>query len=468
MKHLIKNYRHLIALALVLSVAITGLCLDIFDLRAAFVFVSLWQLVEMAMSKQQAGVFYLAPFTPEQWEESDKLLLETKAAFEKVNKLAERLAKVEIQQLESPQRVRWVGGKPVVSDGCAKAIASVFVLDCAKHDGALENMVPEDSKRKRVLALAAGVLGIEVKTALTTADIPLPTMYVPEVVELVLAYGAARKYATVFPLGSGVVKLPRLKVGEDEFGFLGVGTAGMSQSVPEKTVSTDVITFTANKAGGTIRIPYEIDEDTFIPIGQFLTRYISRQLAKLEDRSVFLADGTATYANITGIAPYCAANPTYQLQLGSGKTKPSDATLADFRNLRAKVSAAILGNMTADGKSNAAYYLHPTFEPMLRSLNTYPNFVVFEYVDGQPMLDGFPVRWIGVSQSYSTSAAANKPLAFFGDLSYWYLGERGQIRFEVSKEVFFATDELAMRAMERIDVQARAIDAMATLQTAAS
>jgi hypothetical protein len=34
--------------------------------------------------------------------------------------------------------------------------------------------------------------------------------------------------------------------------------------------------------------------------------------------------------------------------------------------------------------------------------------------------------------------------------------------------VFFATDELAMRALERIDVEAMAIDAMATLQTAGS
>ena len=31
----------------------------------------------------------------------------------------------------------------------------------------------------------------------------------------------------------------------------------------------------------------------------------------------------------------------------------------------------------------------------------------------------------------------------------------------------FATDELALRALERIDVQALAVDAMATLKTAA-
>jgi len=34
--------------------------------------------------------------------------------------------------------------------------------------------------------------------------------------------------------------------------------------------------------------------------------------------------------------------------------------------------------------------------------------------------------------------------------------------------VFFATDELAMRALERIDVEAMAIDAMTALETAAA
>jgi HK97 family phage major capsid protein len=154
--------------------------------------------------------------------------------------------------------------------------------------------------------------------------------------------------------------------------------------------------------------------------------------------------------------------------LATGKTAPADVTLADLQNLRSKVSAAVLSNMSVDGRTSAAYYLHPTFEPLLRSFNKYPNYIVFEYVNGQPMFEGYPVHWIGVSQPNTTSAAAAKPVAFFGDLSYWYLGEKGQIRIEISKEVYFATDELAMRALERIDIQNMAVDAMATLKTAAS
>jgi HK97 family phage major capsid protein len=106
-------------------------------------------------------------------------------------------------------------------------------------------------------------------------------------------------------------------------------------------------------------------------------------------------------------------------------------------------------------------------EPLLRSFNKYPNFVIFTNENGKPMFDGWPIRWIGVSAANDGNAKAGQYAAFFGDLSYWYLGERGSVRVEVSKEVFFATDELAMRALERIDIEAMATDAMAALQLGA-
>lgn len=442
------------------------------------------QVAAHAVARPRAALF-TGGITAEQAAEFERIIHDAGDYLPRIKSHAERMARLEKSYDEllgsvrrlgrgagaetSSNGVRWIGPTPFVSDDCARALTSVLVVDCARTKGALDGMIPDEAKRQRIMTLAFSTLGMEQRTALTSNEIPLPTTYVPQIIELVFAYGAARKYGTVFPLGSGLVKLPRLKVGEDEFGFLGVGTAAMSQPVPEKKVTAEEITFTANKAGGLIRIPYELDEDTFIPIGQFLARYIARQMAKLEDKTFFLADGTTTYANITGIASYCIANTAYLLQLGAGKTKPSDVTLDDFRDMRALVSPAILGNMAANGETTAAYYMSPTFEPMLRSFNKYPNFVVFEYVNGVPKLDGFPVRWIGVSQAYTkTGVAPSQPLAFFGDLTYWYLGERGPVRIEISKEVFFQTDEIALRALERIDVEGMAVDAIATLMTAAA
>lgn len=475
MRKIFDNYKNLIGLALVAMLAVALFNLGMSG-PVCFALVACWQLLQFARSRR-LGACYMAVLTETQIAEFTTILDELKRYGALMKGIPDRVKGLEKEnddlrgQLKSLRKmglrgmndgVRWIGNKAFVSDECAAALTSVFVLSCSRLENGLEMLIADGAARDRIKAHAAGILSMEVKTAMSGTEIPLPTVYVPQVIELVYKYGQARQYATVFPLGAGTVKLPRLKAGEDDFGYFGAGTAGMSQSITEKRVTAELVTFTANKAGGLIRIPYELEEDTFIPIGQFLARYIARQLAKLEDKTMFLADGTSTYAGQTGVGPYCAANPTYLLQLAGGKTKPSDATLDDLRTLRGKVSAAILAGNGFD----AAYYINPTFEPFLRSFNKYPNFVIFENVNGKPTFDGWPVRWVGVTQAYLTAAAPSAFITFFGDLSYWFLGERGAPRIEVSREVFFATDELAMRALERIDVEAMGIDAMAALETA--
>ena len=476
MRKIFNKYSDLIGLLLVIMLAVALFNLGMSG-PVCFALVACWQLLQFARSPR-LGACFTSVLTDAQMKDFERIMREVEGGWKLMQSLPDRVKGLEKENDDMrgmlktirrsalkgtfDQGVRWIGNKAFVSDDCAAALTSVFVLSVARLENGLEHLIGDPAARERIKAHASGILNMEMKTAMTGTEIPLPTVYVPQVIELVFKYGQARQYATVFPLGAGTVKLPRLKAGEDDFGYFGAGTAGMSQSITEKRVTAELVTFTANKMGGLIRIPYEIEEDTFIPIGQFLARYIARQLAKLEDKTLFLADGTSTYASQTGVGPYCAANPTYLLQLAGGKTKPSDATLNDFRNLRGKVSSALLS-----GGFEPAYYLNPSFEPVLRGFNSYPSFIVYDTSNpGKPTFDGWPVRWVGVTQPMLTTAAASTFIAFFGDLSYWFLGERGVPRVEVSREVFFATDELAMRALERIDVEAMGIDAMAALQTA--
>lgn len=478
MKKYLRKYKHLTSLF-----AVSVAAFMLLHFTAALVVISLWQLSQFAVSKRQSLRFCISGMTSEQLKEFEEICQDLSKFIPEIKDVVKRFPSQEklLDQLQadfkkmqktrmfgvSQNGVRWIGNKCFVSDECAEALTSVLVMDCHRIKGALDAMVPDESTRKQVLMRAQGNLGIQQRASLSDAEVPLPTIYMPQIVELVFAYGAARQYATVFPLGSGLVKLPRLKAGEDDFGYFGAGTAGQGAAITEKKVAAELVTFTANKAGGLIRLPYELQEDTFIPIGQWLARYIARQLAKLEDKTLFLADGLADYAGQTGVGPYCVENPDYLLQLDAAKTLVSDITLDDLRNLRGKVSAAVLANMAANGQTDAAYYFHPSMEPLLRGFNKYPNFVVFTNENGKPMFDGWPVRWIGVGATNNGQAQPNAFAAFFGDLTYWYLGERGQVRVEVSKEVFFATDEIAMRALERIDVEAMAVDAMAAIRTGA-
>jgi HK97 family phage major capsid protein len=337
-----------------------------------------------------------------------------------------------------------------VSDDCARYIAAVVVCG-ADSIGGLNHI--KGAQRDALVGECKNILGLETRSALTSSDIPLPTIYSSEVVELVYKFGQARQYSTVYPLGQGTTKLPQLKT-SPSFGFI-----NQSASIPEKSPQIQFVTFNPQKAGGIVRIPSEIDADSIVPLGQFLARYIAREMARWEDSVLFLADGTGTYNSLKGVGQTAVDNGAV-VQLPTSKIKPSDVTSSDIRNLRTKVNSAAL--------FTGAYYFHPTMEVLLRGFNTSNATPFVMNSNGQATFEGFPIRWVGVLPVYDQTNHASQIQGAFGDLSYWYFGERSSVSIETSREVYFATDELAVRALERFTVQLMANDAVAALQLAAS
>jgi hypothetical protein len=99
-------------------------------------------------------------------------------------------------------------------------------------------------------------------------------------------------------------------------------------------------------------------------MGHFLARYGAIEFARAEDTWGFLADGSASYENtVKGIVQIAQDNAKY-VQLATGKTKPSDATLDDFRLLRTKVNKAALNGRLS------AYYIDSTWETKLPGFRT--------------------------------------------------------------------------------------------------
>ena len=89
-------------------------------------------------------------------------------------------------------------------------------------------------------------------------------------------------------------------------------------------------------------------------------------------------------------------------------------------------------------------------------------------LDGSAFLDGCPIVWTDVLTPYGTADNADKPIAVFGALGFWWFGEHGSPRIDTSTHVWFANDQLAVRFIEEIDFDYCALDATAALLTAAS
>src|SRR5207244_3064442 len=173
--------------------------------------------------------------------------------------------------------------------------------------------------------------------------------------------------------------------------------------------------------------------------------YGAVEFARSEDTWGFLADGYGTYDAVKGIVQIAREN-TKTVTLGSTKTHPSDATLADFRSLRTKVNKAALNGRLS------AYYLDSTWETALPGFRTAGEPNVYQRLpDGTAILDGYPIVWTDVLQAYSTSAAPDAPIAVFGAMSFWWMGEHGSPRIDTSEHIYFANDQLAVRFIDVID-----------------
>jgi len=360
------------------------------------------------------------------------------------DKLAEDTRK--LRQANLAVAAKGATRKGEVSEECARYLGGLAVVAGLKG-GQLAG--------DRYDGMVKDILGVEPKTALSSSDIPLPVQYNAQVVELVSAHGAARRFGTVFPLGAATVKLPKLTT-DPAFGLI-----AQSGTVTEKSPQIGWVTFNPEKFGGLVRLPSELDEDSIIAIGQFVARYSARQIALVEDTNFFIGTGAGSGANgsVKGLCLSTIDNSKV-VQMASTKTKYSDTTLAHLRSIRATVDAPVIGM--------GAYYMHPSFEQHLSGLNTAGDKPYQANGSRGATLDGYAINWVDTMPAYSTSANVSKVFVLFGDLSYQYLATRGGVRMDTSKEAGFTTDEILIRALERFTIGLMANGAVSGLETAAS
>jgi HK97 family phage major capsid protein len=342
-----------------------------------------------------------------------------------------------------------------VSDDCARYYAALFVSHCEKS-GRIEALASAPAQREVLTRFARETLDLTTRAALSTTEIPLPAEYGGEIRELISEFGVVRSRMLSYPIGMGTARPARMGARP------AFGSIAMSAAFTEKSPSLAFASLESHKIGGIVRLPRELDEQSIVAMGHFLARYGAIEFARAEDTWGFLADGGGTYENVKGVVQVAREN-SKTVTLASTKTHPSDATLEEFRALRRMVSKAALNGRLS------AYYLDSTWETRLPAFRTQAEPNVYQRLpDGSAVLDGYPIVWTDVLEPYGTGAAADKAIAVFGALSFWWMGEHGSPRIDTSEHVWFANDQLAVRFIEEIDFDYAAVDAAAALLTAAS
>jgi HK97 family phage major capsid protein len=429
---------------------------------------TLGHLLTLAVIGKGAAVLMAAAPLAIPVDDLTEALGEIRGILPKLENLSGNMEALENEQAQLKQQVaesrrlvatRAIMGRPrganSVSEECARQLASQFIVHC-ERSGTLEALASRPAQRDALTTFARDVLGISTRAALTTSDVPLPVQYSGELRELISEFGVARRNMMPYPIGLGTARPARMGARP------AFGSIAMSGAFVEKSPTLAFASLESHKIGGIVRLPREIDEQSVVAMGQFLARYGAIEFARVEDTWAFLADGSGTYETVKGIVQTARDN-TRTVVLAATKTKPSDATLADFRNLRTKVNKAALNGRLS------AYYLDSTWETQLPNFKTASDPNVYQRLpDGSARLDGYPIVWTDVLTPFSTSAANDQPLAVFGALSFWWMGEHGTPRIDTSEHVFFVNDQLAVRFIEEIDFDYAAIDATSALLTAVS
>lgn len=263
-------------------------------------------------------------------------------------------------------------------------------------------------------------------------------------------YGVFAKNAMRVPMGAATSQLPYIT---DD---LLVYSPGEGNEINESDMGGGQVNLVPRKLACLARYSAELEEDCIAALGELVGQSIARSMAKAEDLAGFLGDGTSTYWAFQGICGALrAVNATIanikSLVVGSGNTY-AELVLANFRQL--------CGILPVSAEANAKWFVSKSFFwnvmlPLLwAETSGKPTIGIPEFFQVGPTkyFLGFPVEY---TPAMPKTEANSQICAILGDLQQGVIiGERKSLSIARSDQFHFSTDEIAIRGLERIAINA--------------
>ncbi|MHC4460921.1 MAG: phage major capsid protein [Planctomycetota bacterium] len=259
-------------------------------------------------------------------------------------------------------------------------------------------------------------------------------------------YGKYRKNATIVPMGSDRVDVPKIETD------LTIYCPGEGGTITKSDMEFRQVGLTVKTFAALCAVSNELTEDSILGVGEIIALSMTRSMTKKEDLIGFVGDGTETYFGMTGIVGALrGVDATIAnikgLKVGTGNLY-SELLLDDFEGL-----VSLLPDEADDG---AKWYVHRLFfftvmQKLARAAGAADMFSVLSDRKERYYL-GYPVEFV----SAMPSVEANSQIcALLGDLQLGaYLGERKVLTIEQSSDHLFANNQIAVRGTERVDINA--------------
>lgn len=278
----------------------------------------------------------------------------------------------------------------------------------------------------------------------TAGGVLVPEEFVQSIIDLRETYGVFRQYARVMPMSRDTAVMPRRTGGLSAYW---VDEAG---SITESSKTWDNVRLTAKKLGIYSLISSELAEDAIVNLADDLASECAYEFALTEDNAGFNGDGTATYAGILGVCNAIEANSSLV-----GYVDAATSGHDTFAEVDATDLATVMSKLPLYARPGAAWYCSQVaYDLVFSRLAIAAGGNTLDTVTGayMPRYLGYPIRVSQVMES-STSTINDTTMLLFGDLSKAAtLGDRRSMDFATSSDFKFQNDQIAIRAIERIDI----------------
>lgn len=269
----------------------------------------------------------------------------------------------------------------------------------------------------------------------------VPTETETNIIRLVNEYGVARRLCEDVPMMSDTKVSPRRSSGLTTY-FVGEG-----QAPTESNMAADNVQLVAKILGALGKYSGSLNEDAMISIGDMYANELAYAFAKTEDDCLFLGDGTSTYGRIVGLKNALTTGSQYTS--ATGHTSFATLTLSDFVGMTALVQTY--------GFRDARWYIHRSgWAASMQGLSAAAGGnLVAQIVGGVPQNTflGYPVEFVESMNNTLTAQTSTVGLCYFGSLrACAKFGSRRRLAIKTSDQVYFTTDQLAVLALERFDI----------------
>lgn len=307
-------------------------------------------------------------------------------------------------------------------------------------------------------------LGIDFKIRASLAEgVPstggnlVPAEMGQRIIDLREQYGIFRQWCDIEPMSSDTKTVPRRSGSVTPY-WVAEGAA-LTASDP----SWDNVQLTAKKLTAFTKFSTEVSEDALVNLADWLTFDIAQQFAYEEDRVGFNGTGISTDGNIVGITQkvqQAASLGSFPAVVTATHNTFAELDATDIMTLMAAVpqyaltdaafftsqsgASLCFGRLMAAAGGNTQQSLSQENISALRAKG------IVGYYQGYPIV---------ASQVLPTEATTktNLPMLCFGSLRRaCLLGERRGITFATDSSVYFASDQIAVRATARLDINCHA------------